>query len=165
VHCIRQLYDQPWATPLKCGRRSVQRRASMFILGLPFMCDVSYKDRFISTELQSSPLILAWIFRFNVLLQSYYWHCIYISKYLTPPYKIPEKNISILLDYIAILLTCWVPTRLHTSCRIHGGSRCVKVAYQSFKHSLIIHKLKFISSNHVNHNMSRAVALNLTKHS
>ena len=29
----------------------VQRRASKFILGLPFMCDVSYKDRLISTEL------------------------------------------------------------------------------------------------------------------
>jgi hypothetical protein len=28
----------------------VQRRASKFILGLPFMCDVSYKDRLISTE-------------------------------------------------------------------------------------------------------------------
>jgi hypothetical protein len=29
----------------------VQRRASKFILGLPFMCDVSCKDRLISTEL------------------------------------------------------------------------------------------------------------------
>ena len=29
----------------------VQRRASKFIQGLPFMCDVSYEDRLISTEL------------------------------------------------------------------------------------------------------------------
>ena len=43
----------------------------------------------------------------------------------------------------------------------------VKTANKSFKHSLIIHKLigKSLLANHVNHNVSRAVASNLIKHS
>ena len=42
---------QVWSVELINRVERVQRRASKFILGLPFMCDVSYKDRLISTEL------------------------------------------------------------------------------------------------------------------
>ena len=46
----------------------VKRRASKFILNLPYLCDESYRDRLISLELICTNMILARVYGSCVLL-------------------------------------------------------------------------------------------------
>ena len=50
---------------------SIQRRATKFILCLPFLTNISYKERLMSVNLLPGRVLLAQVTRSSIILQGY----------------------------------------------------------------------------------------------